>query len=371
VRSACGSTYHSTSESGVATTSVLAIDPAQDAPGRLVSVVGNAGVVYASTTSLYVAMTSWQAQWAMSRGAPSAERTQLHGFDISGTGTPTYLGSGSVPGSLTSQYALSEHEGYLRVATTEGQTTPPPNEGTPPAKPSDNLVTVLKPRDGSLVRVGQVRGLGRGERIYGVRFVDDIGYVVTFRQTDPLYVLDLHDPTRPAVRGELKVTGYSAYLHPIGGGMLVGLGQGVDAQLRQTGTQASVFDVADVSRPTMRSRLSLGPSSSTAEQDPHAFLWWGPARLVVVPLDEYGEGHDFHGVVALHVDGAGRLRVVGRVQHPVSDQPQNGSEPMPVDCCTAIARSLVVGDLLYTVSEHGVMASALTGFGTRAWLPYT
>jgi uncharacterized secreted protein with C-terminal beta-propeller domain len=371
-RSRCDATYHSTSESGVGTTSVLTLDPEKDMHGRLVSVVGNAGVVYASTTSLYVAMTTWQAQWAMSRGAQSAERTQVHGFDLS-DGLPDYLGSGSVPGTLISQYSLSEHEGYLRVASTQGQTVPPPSEGVAPVRPSDNLVTVLHPEDGALVKVGQVRGLGLGERIYGVRFLGDLGYVVTFRQTDPLYVVDLHDPTRPRVRGELKVTGYSAYLHPIGDDRLVGLGQAVDTQLRQQGTQVSVFDVSDPTAPTLESRLRFGSSSSVAENDPHAFLWWAPARIVVIPLERYGDNEVFDGVTVIRVSASGTLRTMGSVKHPVADdgnpQPQYRGGSMPVACCP-ISRSLVVRDLLFTVSESGVMASTIEGLQEQAWMPF-
>jgi uncharacterized secreted protein with C-terminal beta-propeller domain len=372
-QSRCDATYHSSSESGVGTTSVLTLDPEKDLHGRMVSVVGNAGVVYASTTSLYVAMTSWQAQWAMSRGAPSAERTQVHGFDIS-QGIPDYLGSGSVPGTLVGQYALSEHEGYLRVASTEGETVPPPSEGVAPVRPSDNLVTVLHPEDGALAKVGQVRGLGLGERIYGVRFLGDLGYVVTFRQTDPLYVVDLRDPARPRVRGELKVTGYSSYLHPIGDDKLVGLGQAVDTQLRQQGTQVSVFDVSDPAAPSLDSRLRFSSSHSAAEGDPHAFLWWGPARLVVVPLERYDGNEPFNGVAVMRVSAGGLVRDVGRVEHPVTDggnpQPDDRGAPMPMPCCPGITRSLVVGDLLFTVSESGVMASTLEDLRERAWMPF-
>jgi uncharacterized secreted protein with C-terminal beta-propeller domain len=372
-RSRCDATYHSTSESGVGTTSVLTLDPERDLHGRMVSVVGNAGVVYASTSSLYVAMTSWQAQWAMSRGAQSAETTQVHGFDLR-DGVPDYLGSGTVPGTLVSQYSLSEHEGYLRVASTQGQTTPPAGEGVAPERPSDNLVTVLHPEDGALVKVGQVRGLGLGERIYGVRFLGDLGYVVTFRQTDPLYVVDLHDPARPRVRGELKVTGYSAYLHPIGDDQLVGLGQAVDAQLRQEGTQVSVFDVSDPAAPALESRLRFASSHSAAEGDPRAFLWWGPSRLVVVPLERYDGSEPFNGDVVMRVSASGVVRNVGEVEHPVPDggdpQPDYKGAPMPIACCPGITRSLVVGDLLYTVSESGVMASTLQGLREQAWMPF-
>jgi len=128
-----------------------------------------------------------------------------------------------VDGQIVDQYSLSEYHGDLRVATTVGTATPAPGEGSAPKVLSDSRVTVLRPVGHALVQVGQVRGLGRGERIYGVRFLDDIGYVVTFRQIDPLYTIDLSAPARPRVAGELEVEGVSTYLHPIGKDLLLGV----------------------------------------------------------------------------------------------------------------------------------------------------
>ena len=99
-----------------------------------------------------------------------------------------------------------------------------------------------------------------------MRFVGDIGYVVTFRQIDPLYTIDLSTPERPRVLGELKIPGYSAYLHPIGDDLLLGIGQDATEEGRPTGTQVSVFDVSDLRRPTRLHRLALGPGWSEAER---------------------------------------------------------------------------------------------------------
>src|SRR5205823_490956 len=114
---------------------------------------------------------------------------------------------------------MSENDGLLRVASTG---VAPWGE---PGPSSESYVTVLGERDGRLVVRGRLDGIGPGERIQGVRFVDDRGYVVTFRQTDPLFVVDLADPARPAARGELWMPGYSSYLHPIGGDLMIGVGQ--------------------------------------------------------------------------------------------------------------------------------------------------
>src|SRR6201999_1132705 len=124
-----------------------------------------------------------------------------------------YAGGGKVPGRLINQYALSEWAGHLRVATTTGGQVWADQQVR-----SSSAVHVLRVDD--LQEVGKVGGLGKGEQIYSVRFAGPIGYVVTFRQTDPLYTVDLSRPEAPKVLGELKITGYSAYLHPVDNGRL-------------------------------------------------------------------------------------------------------------------------------------------------------
>ena len=144
----------------------------------------------------------------------------------------------------------------LRVASTEE----PAWWGTGPQEESESFVTTLGERDGALVQLGRVGGLGKGERVYAVRFVGDTGYVVTFRQVDPLYTLDLSPPSRPAVLGELKIRGYSAYLHPLGDDLLLGVGQDATEEGRVLGTQLSLFDVSDLRRPVRITQYALGSS---------------------------------------------------------------------------------------------------------------
>ena len=116
-------------------------------------------------------------------------------------------------------------------------------------------------------------GLGKGERIYAVRFLGDRGYVVTFRQVDPLYTLDLRDPERPRVR---RAEGHrlSSYLHPVSDTLLLGIGQDATEQGRTLGTQVSLFDVSDPAPPRLVGARVARPGASAAEQDHHAFLWW-------------------------------------------------------------------------------------------------
>ena len=195
------------------------------------AVMTDASTVYASSRSVYVATA----------GGWDRADTSIHRFDVSGPRRTDYRASGEVPGELLNQFSLSEHSGMLRAATTSTAESE-----------SQSYVTVLATKRGRLEKAGQVGGLGRGERIYAVRFIGDRGYVVTFRETDPLYTLDLADPARPRVTGELKILGYSAYLHPVGEHELLGVGQDATPEGRRLGTQLSLFDVSDPAAPRRR-----------------------------------------------------------------------------------------------------------------------
>ncbi|WP_344748287.1 beta-propeller domain-containing protein, partial [Streptosporangium vulgare] len=183
---------------------------------------------------------------------PPPEETEIHRFDITAAGAPRYVASGKVSGRLLNQYSLSEYEGHLRVATNLDRRAghldrlPDTPTGSPAAPDTSSAVYVLDAD--TLAKTGEVGGLGRGERIYSVRFIGPVGYVVTFKQVDPLYTLDLRDPAAPRRTGELKITGYSAYLHPAGDGRLIGVGQEASEQGRTLGTQVSCSTSA--TRPT-------------------------------------------------------------------------------------------------------------------------
>jgi uncharacterized secreted protein with C-terminal beta-propeller domain len=287
---------------------------------------------------------------------PQRSRTEIHRFDASKPGQTSYASSGSVAGFVLNQYSLSEFDGALRVASTE---EPAWFDGGMTSD-SQSYVTVLAERGSELALLGRAAGLGRGERIHAVRFAGDKGYVVTFRQVDPLYTLDLSRKTAPRVVGELKIQGYSAYLHPISDDLLLGVGQDASAQGRTQGTQLSLFDVSDLHRPARRAQALLGGnSSSTAEFDPHAFLFWKPSNLAVIPLSASADaGRQFEGAVAFTI-GAASIAETGRIAHPATA----GSTYRP-----PIGRCLVIGDALYTLSYAGLAANRLA---TLAPLSFT
>ena len=364
--------------SGLDTLTVLTVDLTGGLdPIDADAVMASGENVYASPQSLYVATNRWAVPDAQGN-ITQVDTTQIHKFDTSSTSQTTYRGSGTVIGQTLNQFSMSELDGKLRIATTEaglrlvGGDAVVDNGGQ-----SQSYVTVLEERNGKLQQLGQVGGLGTGERIFAVRFIGTTAYVVTFKHTDPLYTIDLSDPAAPRVAGELKIAGYSAYLHPIGDNLLIGVGQDATEQGRTKGLQVSLFDVSDPASPKRIQNAVLPGANSDAEWDHHAFLWWPAKSLAVVPFQLFGPavatvgpagGDPAPGVPEYQnpVTGALGMRVTrdgiseaGRVIHPSDPQFFGG-----------VHRSLVVGDTLFTLSDGGIKASGLDDLTERAWLPF-
>jgi hypothetical protein len=368
--------------SGAATLTLLTFNLGAHAfsSGDPVTIVADGTMVYSNGPSLYVVNDNrWRVQPLIFRGVPNgtpavrpsppAQRTDLYQFDTSGTGRPKYLGAGAVPGYVLNQYALSEWQDNLRVATTNGDSS---------------TVYVLHRSGDSLREVGSVGGLGKGQRIYAVRFDAGNGYVVTFRQTDPLYTLDLRDAAHPKVTGSLEINGYSAYLHPLGNGRLIGVGQEADANGRIQGTQVSLFDVSDPAAPKRLAQFHVQYGHSEAEFDPHAFLYWPATGLLVIPMTSMvaralpgtttngatGSGggavgkvapggpapfapQQVAGAVALHVTD-GTITQLGTVNHDNSP----------------ISRSLIIDRTLWTVSQTGLAAYDVGTLAAQGWVGF-
>ena len=312
---------------GVSTVMSVPVSGGLD-PSSSTAVTAPGDTVYASVDSLYVATTRWldpeqfdddEDAW---RRAWQERRTALHRFDISSGGSAGYEASGEVTGEIHNQFSLSEHEGYLRVVTTVRD---------PWGDESESHVRVLEQQGDELVEIGSVGDIGRGENVQSVRFVGDIGYVVTFRQIDPFYTVDLSVPADPRVIGELKIPGFSSYLHPISDDLVLGVGADADLEGRITGAKVSLSDVSNFADPREVSVWAAPDGWHDVGWDHRAFLWWAPERLAVVPVTVW---QDFSGAVVLHV-GDGSVREFGRVSHAEDDE-----QPGITDC-----RKLTVDDL--------------------------
>ncbi len=275
-------------------------------------IVGGSETLYMSPDSLYLATTRYEYQRATVDRAIGVtdgvifnpdHKTDIHKFSISGSKV-TYKGSGDVTGHLgwhedKKAYRMSEHNGILRVATSIGDNW---------QDTSSTTLWTLKEAENTaqLEVIGELADLGKpGEQLYASRFIGDRGYLVTFRLTDPLYIVDLSEPTSPNILGELEIDGYSDYLHPVGENYILGIGKDAIADTQSTdnrgrgawyqGVKLSLFDVSDPSQPSEVNSIVLGKRGTESDvlYDFHALAYLPPndvrgARLAIpVTLNEH------------------------------------------------------------------------------------
>ncbi len=349
----CDAVHAPTEFSGFGVVSVMSLPAGRSLdPSATTAVLAPGDIVYASPASLYVATQTWfpialaedDSDWER---LWDARRVNLHRFDITGPGA-SYMSSGSVPGEIRNQFSLSEHDGHLRVVTTTGD---------PWGETSRSQVRVLQERDDTLEEVGSVDDIGNGEAVQAVRFAGNVGYVVTFRRIDPFYTVDLSDPTAPAVLGELKIPGFSSYLHPIGDGLVLGVGSDATDEGAVTGAKVSLFDVTDLLEPEEIAVWSVPDGWNDIGWEHRSFLWWEPQRLAVIPVQVWSD--NWAGAVVLRVDDNG-ISEVGRIDHRDDD----AAEPGTTDCRTLGVDDFAdLGDapeseLTYILREEGALLLA-------------
>ena len=346
----CKQVSHPSKFSGFTSLSVLDVELTSDMkPPAATSVLTDGETVYASPENLYISTTDYPEIVPFpeenSQNIEKEYLTSIHQFTMKPGEKTEYKASIEVKGHLLNQFAMSEHAGNLRVATTTGAPW-----GFDES--NESVVTVIEISDEGLTEVGQVGGMGKGERIFAVRFVGNIGYVVTFRQTDPFYTLDLTDPKTPKVRGELKITGYSGYLHPIEENLILGIGQEATEEGATTGTKAALYDVEDLDNPKVITTWSPGSGRSSAEWDHHAFLWWPPEGIAVLPIRDWR--NDKAEAVLLKIEN-GDLEEFGRITHSERGSPPDAKPEFMIP----IERSLIVGGEIWTYSRGQLQANLM------------
>lgn len=298
---------------------------------------------------------------------PPDSYTDIYAFDTTTPGQTTYAGSGRVRGLPINQYAFSEYQGDLRVATTTDPWWLTWDEDDAPSR-ADNRVTVLRRSGaGGLGQIGLLTGIGPTEEIDAVRFFGERGYIATSRETAPLFTIDLSNPAQPMLTGELRLSSTSAYLHPLGDDLLLGIGRERGNGAR--GAQVSLYDVSDPSHPRRLAQRILGDGSATTGYDPHAFLWWPRKKMALVPFwgwsyyDDYGDtpkDADPAALVALRAQaGEGpNLTELGRVIHgPEWDH------PIP-------DRAVVMGDRLFSISDLGIASNRVDDLTPLGYVPF-
>jgi uncharacterized secreted protein with C-terminal beta-propeller domain len=290
--------------------SVVLMDLADANPGpkATTSVVGFSGDVYASTQNLYVTTQSWDAPL---RGWDGDPQTDIYKFALNADSVPL-AGTGEVPGWVVNQFSMGENGNDFHIATT-----------TQSGGISNNVFT-LQDKGDHLDITGGITGLALSERIYSARFIGDRGYLVTFRQIDPLFTLDMSDPTDPKVAGILKIPGYSSYLHPVGDNLLIGFGRDADASGHVLGLQASLFDVSDMSDPKLIGTYKFQDdashpgwywTSSGAEWDQHAFSYFPDEKVLAVPILDWGWWNGHGKLALLKLDETSGFTKLADIQH--------------------------------------------------------
>ncbi|MEK6676190.1 MAG: beta-propeller domain-containing protein [Planctomycetota bacterium] len=274
--------YRPIEPDGFGVVSILSLDSANSASDKsglsAVGIIAEPGLIYSSIDALYLTNTNydWQNQ--------QRETTDVHKFLYVG-GRAIPVATGQVPGRILNQYSMGEHNGFLRVATglqeigTDGRTI------------EHNNVYCLQEVSGELRIVGRIENFALGETIQSARFVGTRGYVVTFEQIDPLFTLDLSDPTNPRIVGELKVPGFSTFIRPIDENHLLTVGQYIPEEdginFRPSGVQLSIFDVTDFANPVQTHQVVLTGDSgawSEALYDPKAFTYFEDEGLLALPV---------------------------------------------------------------------------------------
>lgn len=313
--------------------SALDVKDVKKEPARK-AVLGSGDQVYCHTDALYVADASYEGEAAF---------TTIYGFPLTDNGLGDCV-TGRVRGHALNQFSLDSYGGALRIATTETV------KGV-----TSSRVTIL---DQTLKTLSTLPNLAPGEQIYAVRFLGAKGYVVTFRQTDPLFVIDLSDTGAPKVLGKLKIPGFSSYLHPVGDDLLLGIGQDADAQGTTRGVKLSLFDVSRPESPKELDSLLLPKGSQTDALSQHKSILFLPEQnAFALPVSQEAYDNAFH---AYYQDACycvfsirnNQIELRHTLRNYTQEEQRAGS--YGDDC--AILRGTYIGDTLYTVSNGRVCA---------------
>jgi uncharacterized secreted protein with C-terminal beta-propeller domain len=335
---------------------VIAVDSTTAAP-----VVTSSGIIsswcqmYMSTESLYLASTnSWSWIEPLAGVAQQISNpepwTALHKFAIAnGTGKPLYKGSGIAKGWVNNQFSMGEYNGLLRIGTTRGGWW---------GESISNRLAIMAEQDGALVEKGSIDGLAQGEKIYSMRFDRNRGYMVTFRQTDPLFTFDLSDPANPKVAGEIKVNGFATYIHLVGqdNNRLLTVGRSADANGRVTGNKLQLFDVTNLATPSLLGEYELGNGWSDALYDHHAFLYYDTLGLLTIPY------YSYDGISGLSAYRSG-LRVFKVTENSLVDR---GTIPAQVatngygSYADTVDRAVIIDNYIYAIAHRSVTLADVT-----------
>jgi hypothetical protein len=366
----CGGLLRTAISDGQAFTTVVSFDLRDEAsPAVTATVQSRPGAVFASASTLYLSVVHQKraAQGRWYSFYPSVDEvSEIHAFHIGENPRETrYSGSGIVPGHVLNQFAMDEWYGYLRVATTRGRVPDPRVE---------SVVSILAPAEGgNLVRVGAIDKIAPGEDIRAVRFDGDRGYIVTFKKTDPLFVIDLYQPAAPAILGELKIPGFSTYMHRIDPDHLLSIGFDANDHGDFAYFDGVILQLFDVKQPTdpkliHKEKIGTRGSSSEAATNHLAFNYFEDRGMLAIPMticEGGGDGRNgnelsFSGLLVYDVSLEKGFTRLGGVNHG----------PKGAQCGTwwsnatsHVKRSVFLDELVYSIATDRLKVQKLGHFG--------
>jgi len=360
------------------------------------TVVGSAQNIYASTDNIYLVDSVWEYTQIDDTNSiipaeigiliksiyfpewNNTQKTAINKFHFD-EGKISFAGAAIVPGNILNQFSMDEYKNNFRIATTV-ENYGSFEIGTATSNRSTSNVYVL---DNDMKVVGSIEGIAPDEKIYSVRFMGDKGYMVTFKYVDPLFVMDLSDPTNPKILGKLKIPGYSDYLHPIDETHLLGIGkdaneledaekvhsQGAIYYTAIKGIKMAIFDVSDVSNPKEVAKYVVGDRGTESEAltNHKAILFDKEKELLVFPItivenktantDYYGTEQSFQGALVMNVSLTDGFSERGRITHVSNEEEMKRG--YYYDSTSIIRRSLFMDDVLYTVSDKMIKTNNL------------
>ncbi len=340
---------------------------------KQVAALGSGWITYTSQQDLFIVQPG--NHWWFDRN--QQQQSAIHHFSISDQ-KPEYVSTGMVKGYPQNSFNLSYYRNYLRIATTQNLWN---LNDRSDIRSTNHLYVLEDTAQQGMDIVSSVENFADNERIYSARFVGDRGYVVTFRQIDPLFSFDLSDPLQPYIAGELKIPGFSSYMHPVGDTHLLTIGRDGSETGSTNQIAIKLFDVSDLAAPVLIDSYSpdmkSGYSWSQANWDPHAFTYYEPLQMLVVPIASYDNAGDYYmGMLALDIDLQQGLSLVGKVDH--NDLLQQASCQITEDYCNAYyygwlarpTRSVFMSSgsdsYLFSLSNIGVKAVDVNDFETTA-----
>jgi inhibitor of cysteine peptidase len=343
--------YHSdVSDAAFSYTTVTALDISANNPSASTEtyMLGTSSTIYVSLTNIFLTQPTWDQQ----------EETVIHRISINNSSI-TYESTGTVPGHVLNQFSMDEYNGYFRVATSDNTYS--------------GSTTSLYVLSQSMKIVGQLIGLSPGEVFYAARFIGDRAYLVTFKRLDPLFVINLQNPSSPSLMGQLNVTGVSDYLQPYDNNHLVGIGKSAQDVTWENaalflGLKISLFDVTDPSGPTDMSDFTIGDrgTDSPALTDQKALLFDRSLNLLVIPINVVGQvpsslipvgytGQMFQGAFVFQVTLQSGIVFRGSITHLPS-----GTATSYTGSDFFITRALYIGGVLYTISNAMIKMNSLS-----------